>query len=168
MKPESRTKIRIAIGAATLITTIGLTTPGIADADELTGSLDLGSSILDGIFGSGSGGSGGGGGNQGAPTVQRCNAQTLSGGAGVTTTRYLMGRTGPMSFNLTYDTENIPDQIVVSYQGRIVANTGYVGDNINEGQGTIRVNVPRGTDSSVVVRVTGPDQTEWHYTLYCP
>lgn len=141
--------------------------PGTAAADELSGSLDLGSSILDGIFGSGGGG-GGGGGNQGAPTVQRCDAQTLSGGAGVTTTRYLMGRPGPMSFNLTYDTENIPDQILVSYQGRVVANTGYVGNNINKGQGTIRVNVPRGTESSVVVRVTGPDDTEWHYTLYCP
>ncbi|NMO05091.1 hypothetical protein HH308_28105 [Gordonia sp. TBRC 11910] len=141
--------------------------PGIASADPITGSLDIGSSILGGIFGS-TGSGGGGGGNQGAPTVQSCNAQTKSGGAGVTTTRYLMGRTGPMSFNLVYHTENIPDRIVVTYQGRTVGDTGYVGDNINEGQGTLRVRVPSGNDSSVVVQVTGPNDTEWHYTLYCP
>lgn len=162
LNPQSGKKTRMVVGAAAMIAAVGLATPAIASADDLSGSLDLGSSILDGLTGGGSSG------NQGAPTVQRCNAQTLSGGAGVTTTRYLMGRTGPMSFNLRYDTENIPDKIVVSYQGRVVANTGYVGDNLNEGQGSIRVHVPKGTDSSVVVQVTGPNDTEWHYTLYCP
>jgi hypothetical protein len=100
--------------------------------------------------------------------TQECNDTTLSGGAGVTETRHILGRTGPALFVLDYETENIPDEIVVIYQGLPIANTGYVGDNLNEGTGSLTVLVPPGSDQSVLVRVTGPDATAWSYTVNCP
>ncbi|WP_244176108.1 hypothetical protein [Gordonia lacunae] len=103
------------------------------------------------------------------PRVQQCDEETRSGGRGVTETRYMLGRPGPTRFTLRYDTLDQADEIRVFYQGRLIHNTGYVGDNRNEGAGSARVVVPRGTESSVVVRVTGPEEgTRWEYTVYCP
>ncbi|WP_038171181.1 hypothetical protein [Tomitella biformata] len=102
-----------------------------------------------------------------APT-QPCSATTISGGAGTTITNHDLGRAGPTRFYLRYETINVPDQIEVLYQGRIIANTGYVGDNLNQGTGGIWVDVPAGASSSVMVRVTGPQGTEWNYTVNCP
>lgn len=103
------------------------------------------------------------------PGVQACNEITKSGGQGVTETRHLLGTTGPASFVIDYETLNQPDEIVVSYEGREIANTGYVGDNTNEGTGSIRVFVPPGSADSVLVRVTGPEEdTLWDYTVKCP
>lgn len=111
--------------------------------------------------------SGSGGGGSFAPT-QRCDASTVSGGAGITSTKHELGRGGPTSFVLGYETENVPDLIEVYYEGRLIHSTGYIGDNINEGTGSAVVNVPAGGASSVLVRVTGPDHTEWSYTVRCP
>ena len=104
-----------------------------------------------------------------APT-QQCSSITKSGGAGVTTTKHELGKRGPTSFSLRYDTRNIPDQIEVLYQGRIIHNTGYVGNNNNpaNGVGAVTVNVPAGTATNVLVRVTGPQNTLWDYTVNCP
>ncbi|MXP20131.1 hypothetical protein GIY30_01940 [Gordonia sp. HNM0687] len=124
--------------------------------------LDLGSleglpfGSLDGLFGP-------------SPPVQQCNQQTKSGGEGVTETRHILGRTGPTAFTLDYETVNQPDEIKVFYQGRLVHNTGYVGDNLNEGTGSARVTLPPGAQNYVVVRVTGPEEgTVWEYTVHCP
>lgn len=100
--------------------------------------------------------------------TQECNDTTQSGGEGVTETRHLLGRTGPTLFVLDYETFDIPDKIEVVYQGLVVANTGYVGDDLDEGTGSITVLVPPGVDQSVVVRVTGPAGTDWDYTVNCP
>lgn len=103
------------------------------------------------------------------PRVQQCDEETRSGGQGVTETRYVLGRPGPTRFTLRYETLDQPDEIRVFYQGKLIHNTGYVGDNRNQGTGSARVVVPRGTESSVVVRVTGPEEgTQWEYTVYCP
>lgn len=103
------------------------------------------------------------------PPVQPCNQQTESGGQGVTETRHTLGRNGPTAFTLDYETVNQPDRIQVFYQGRLIQDTGYVGDNINEGTGSVRVVVPPGVQSEVVVTVTGPeDGTVWRYTVRCP
>ena len=56
----------------------------------------------------------------------------------------------------------------LSSKGWLIHSTGYIGDNINEGTGSAVVNVPAGGASSVLVRVTGPDHTEWSYTVRCP
>lgn len=100
--------------------------------------------------------------------VQQCNAKTVSGGAGVTDTQHELGRTGPTSFVLTYETYAIPDQIEVFYDGRRIHNTGYVGDNLNQGTGSTVVTVPAGRATSVLVRVTGPNYTDWDYSVRCP
>ena len=103
------------------------------------------------------------------PAVQRCNEETRSGGRGVTETRYILGRTGPTAFTLKYETYDQPDKIQVYYQGRVIADTGLVGDNINQGTGSIRVGVPAGLQNFVTVKVTGPEQgTLWDYTVFCP
>lgn len=123
---------------------------------DVDGLLYLGTSILNstGSF---------------APT-QPCSAATQSGGAGVTTTKHELGKTGPTSFKLRYDTRNIPDKIEVLYQGRVIHDTNYVGNNNTPGNGvgTVTVNVPAGTATNVMVRVTGPDTTLWDYTVNCP
>ncbi|WP_280451293.1 hypothetical protein, partial [Nocardia cyriacigeorgica] len=56
-------------------------------------------------------------------------AKTLSGGEGVTDTLHHLGTSGPSSFVLAYETYRIPDQIEEFYQGGLVHNTGYIGDD---------------------------------------
>ncbi len=134
------------------------------------GLVNSGSSALDtgsGILGSGSAAGPGTGPGTGGGT-QACNASTKSGGAGVTSTTHLLGRPGPLSFRLVYDTENIPDEIEVFYEGRRIHTTGRIGDDINEGNGAAMIAVPPGAATSVVVRVTGPNQTHWTYQVNCP
>jgi hypothetical protein len=70
---------------------------------------------------------------------------------------------------LDYETYQQPDEIAVFYGDLQIATTGYVGDNTNEGTGSIRVIVPPGPSDSVTVRVTGPEEgTIWDYTVRCP
>lgn len=102
-----------------------------------------------------------------APT-QPCSAVTKSGGAGITTTWHNMGRSGPASFLLQYETYDVPDRIEVLYDNQVIYDTGFIGDEINQGTGAAFVNVPAGTSTSVLVRVTGLDYTDWDYTVNCP
>lgn len=170
----------------TLAVGVALAMPGAAGADQDTGSggtndagsstgsavFDLGSSIAVGAldFGSSilglpplSGFSSGPGG-----PAQPCNASTKAGHDGVTDTVHLIGRGGPTSFLLSYETYSVPDLIEVFYQGGLVATTGWVGDATNEGTGSIVVNLPPGGDTSVLVRVHGGAQTDWEYVVHCP
>lgn len=158
----------MAMIAALTIAAVGAAAD--AEAAPPTGSSS-GSGLIDtGSAGTGSfaGGSAAGGSGSASPRTQLCNASTESGGAGVTDTIHELGKTGPISFVLSYETKNIPDQIQVFYEGSQVYNTGYVGDNINEGTGSAVVTLPPGIATSVLVRVTGPDATEWSYTVHCP
>lgn len=102
-----------------------------------------------------------------APT-QGCNATTMGGGAGVTSTRHEIGRPGPTAFVLRHETYSIPDRIEVFYEGNRIHDTGYIGDDTNEGTGQVVVGVPPGLSTSVLVRITGPNNTEWDYTVNCP
>lgn len=88
--------------------------------------------------------------------IQWCNESTRAGGQVSRTLLHQLGRSGLTSFVLDYETFNIQDQIEVFYGGALLHNTGYVGDNINEGTGSVVINVPAGSATSVVVRVTGP------------
>lgn len=165
---------RNVAAAAAMVAAVTLVAPAAASAMPSTGSSDTGSSdtgsgIIDGGIGSiissilGSGSSGG----PSVPT-QQCNESTQAGGEGVTDTIHQLGTSGPTSFVLDYETQNIPDQIEVFYEGALLHNTGYIGDNINEGTGSVVINVPPGSATSVLVRVTGPGDTEWSYTVRCP
>lgn len=175
--PGIRAAVSVAL-VATAVTAGASTVASAAPSSGSAGSSDTGSSDTgSGGLGSGSGGLGSGSGGLGSgsadggsfgPLTQRCNESTKSGGAGVTTTIHQIGRPGPASFVLSYETYNIPDLIEVFYQGALVRSTGYVGDNINQGTGSIVVTLPAGTATSVTVRVTGPNYTDWDYTVHCP
>lgn len=91
----------------------------------------------------------------------------MAGGEGVTDTNHQLGRTGPTSFVLDYETENVPDNIEVFYQGGKVYESGYTGDDLNEGTGSAVVSLPAGAATIVLVRVTEPDGTSWAYTVGC-
>ncbi len=146
---------------------------GSAIIDLGSAVADLGSSILGlpGPSGSFGGGGGGGGGGPAAPEqTLPCNASAQSGHDGVTVTRHELGRSGPLSFQLTYNTYSVPDRITVFYQGQRVAGTGWVGDEnyVGNGQGSLGVSVPPGVDTFVDVQVEGGNQTDWDYTVNCP
>lgn len=96
--------------------------------------------------------------------IQPCNQATNSGGQGVTTTVHELGRPGPTTFVLAYDTYSIPDQIQVTYEGQTLLDTGLVGQ-----QKSVTVAVPAGKSTQVTVVVTGPySGTAWTYTVNCP
>ena len=184
----SNNLVRNTIAASAALAAIALIAPGAASAQPSAGSaegvIDSGSAILDngssilnggsiidgarGILDSGSSiyntlpGSG-----STAPR-QFCNQDTIAGGPGVTQTNHDLGRTGPNSFVLRYETYDIPDVIDVFYQGGLIFSTGYVGDDMNEGTGSAVINVPPGSETSVLVKVTGPGGTDWNYTVGCP
>lgn len=158
-----RPGLRDAAAAAALaaaLTVAAATGAAAAPGTGSSGSSDTGS-------GSGSAGSGSSPGTPQPPT-QRCNQSTKSGGAGVTDTMHELGRGGPLSFVLAYETYDIPDKIDVFYQGALVRTTGYVGDQLNQGTGSITVGLPAGSATAVMVRVTGPNGTKWDYTVRCP
>lgn len=147
---------------------IGALDSGSAQADRATGgALGQIAGLLDQI---GLGSSGPLAGPSGPPAVQQCNQSTQSGHDGITDTIHKLGRRGPATFQLSYETYNVPDRIVVSYQGRQVYDTGFVGDNNSPGQGTgsVRMSIPAGTSDSVLVRVYGGTRTDWDYTVGCP
>ncbi|WP_280408334.1 hypothetical protein [Nocardia brasiliensis] len=158
-----RPGLRDAAAAAALaaaLTVAAATGAAPAPGTGSSGSSDTGS-------GSGSAGSGSSPGTPQPPT-QRCNQSTKSGGAGVTDTMHELGRGGPLSFVLAYETYDIPDKIDVFYQGALVRTTGYVGDHLNQGTGSITVGLPAGSAPAVMVRVPGPNGTKWDYTVRCP
>ncbi|MGJ5671706.1 hypothetical protein QLG13_28055 (plasmid) [Rhodococcus aetherivorans] len=166
-------RVRNAVGIAVALAAACVAAPATASTSPLPGSagssdtgssvVDFGSSVVDlgsSIVGSGSSG-------LFAPT-QRCDESTLSGGEGITDTVHQLGRGGPTSFVLSFETYDVPDQIEVFYEGALLHNTGYIGDNVNEGTGSVVINVPARNATSVLVRVTGLSGTDWEYTVHCP
>ncbi|MGX1776848.1 hypothetical protein ACWIGW_32400 [Nocardia brasiliensis] len=162
-RPGLRDTAAATVLAAALVVAAS-TGASAAPGTGSSGSSDTGSGSGSG---SGSAGSGSGPGTPQPPT-QRCNQSTKSGGAGVTDTTHELGRGGPLSFALAYETYDVPDKIDVFYQGALVRTTGYVGDHLNQGTGSITVGLPAGTATAVMVRVTGPNGTKWDYTVRCP
>lgn len=158
------------VGAALSLVASGGAAAGADTGSGQTGSgvIDTGSGILGDLLDTGSGILGGSSSGGSSESVQPCNRSTKSGGAGVTSTTHQLGVTGPTSFVLTYETLNIPDRIQVFYEGGQVLDTGYVGDNANQGTGSRVVSLPSGSSSTVSVRVTGPNDTQWEYTVNCP
>ncbi|WP_338039872.1 hypothetical protein [Nocardia mangyaensis] len=160
-------------GASTVAACALVVFAGVAGADTGSGEtgsgvIDSGSGILGELLDTGSGILGGGASGGSAEAAQQCNRSTKSGGAGVTTTVHQLGVAGPTTFVLAYETLNIPDRIQAFYEGAQVLDTGYVGDNINEGTGSAVVSLPAGNATTVTVRVSGLDETKWEYTVNCP
>jgi len=105
------------------------------------------------------------------PNTQPCNVETQSGGAGITDTKHYLGPR-PGRVRLNYDTQRLPDRIVVIHKGRVLAQTrGFV-----SGTGAIEFDwnpSPNAPASEYVVNVEvtgtpGSNRTIWRYNLGCP
>lgn len=99
------------------------------------------------------------------PGTLPCNADTASGGQGITRNKHFLGnQPGPVTIN--YDMKTIPDQMNVYYQGQIVASTS----RFVSGRGGLTFNFqPRGGDYTVLVEVVGANPgTTWRYIVRCP
>ena len=157
-----RTAVVAVPGALTLTCAV----PGAAVADPLMDGLDTGSA--GGIF-SGSAQAAGSSGRDGSPNgvdgslrQVNCNQQSKSAGEAVTNTRHMMGRTGPMSFTLNYNTGTQADRIEVFTTARCVPTP------VLSREPAANVTVPAGTNTYVTVKVTGPVGGSWNYTVQCP
>ncbi len=102
------------------------------------------------------------------PDAQPCDAETRSGGRGVTRTRHFLGNR-PGRVTLNYNTRIEPDQIDVYYRGRLVSSTYRPVSGI----GAISFDYqPTGGGpeaNTVEVVVTGRGwTTQWSYMIGCP
>ena len=96
-----------------------------------------------------------------------CNSQQIAGGNAPETRSVEMGvRSG--TFVFSYDTQQIPDRMVVSHAGQTLFDTGCVGTNGTRSQ-TLSYS---GTTTSVSVAVTPnclrAGSTAWSFTVSCP
>lgn len=104
-----------------------------------------------------------------------CDAETKSGGAGVTPTKHNVG-TKSGRITLRFDMDNVPDLLEVFYEGKRIKSTfeypgnrgGYVGGDFGNKTGDLIFDYRHNKDDYVTVVVTGPDNTSWRYTLGCP
>jgi hypothetical protein len=103
--------------------------------------------------------------SQPPPGLLPCNADTASGGQGVTRNRHYVGdKPGPVT--VRYNMKTIPDQMNVYYRGRLVATTNRA---VSRYGGLTFDFQPEAGDYTVVVEVVGPHHgTEWMYRLNCP
>ncbi|TAG91902.1 MAG: hypothetical protein EAZ18_15915 [Oscillatoriales cyanobacterium] len=96
--------------------------------------------------------------------VAQCGQQQVSGGqAGDTRTIQLTAKKGKI--NVSYEMFDVPDQLIVRYEGRVIINTGFVSDS-----STVSADFD-GNSDQVEVEVIGNRQqssTKWNYTLSCP
>jgi TolB-like protein len=123
------------------------------------------------VAASDSGSSDGGGGSPadtggGVTPTGQCNEQQIAGGDTADQRNIEMGQTSG-SFNFAYETYSIRDQIIVSYEGNQLFDTGCVGASNNvsltfSGNSTqVRV--------QVIPNCSGDTSgTAWNYTASCP
>ena len=96
-----------------------------------------------------------------------CGAQQVAGGDAADTRGIEMGRTSG-TFDFSYDTYTIQDDIVVSYQGQTLFDTGCVGAS-----GSTTLSYGPGSSTQITVTVNpncagGTSGTAWDYTIGCP
>ncbi|MBF0568333.1 MAG: hypothetical protein HQK95_05635 [Nitrospirae bacterium] len=99
-------------------------------------------------------------------TPQACSTTTVAGNDDAQTVIVEMGKTSG-TFTFTYETYSIPDQIVLTYQGKTLYDTGCVGAN-----GSVALSYS-GTTTSVTAKVTpncsgGTSGTAWNFSISCP
>ena len=96
-----------------------------------------------------------------SPSPQPCNATTISGGAGTTTTVHQLGVTSG-TFQFSYQAFSVPDRFEVIYMGNTLLDTGSISG------GAVHNLTFSGSSSIVTVIVTGPGGTAWNYLVSCP
>ena len=103
--------------------------------------------------------------NQKAATVN-CDAQVQSGGHGVTKTKHIIGDESGRII-LQYDMKEIPDEIKVFYDGKLIADTkGLVSGS---GQLEWKYDAAQDKPNYCYVEVSAPTQeTVWEYIVNCP
>ncbi len=95
-----------------------------------------------------------------------CNSVVNSGGQGVTTNEYYIGRI--RNFILDYDFYSVKDKLII-YCGKkdekseVIINTGFV-----NGRRSIQVDLNRCKSDWITVEVTGLNGTDWRYRVICP
>jgi hypothetical protein len=99
------------------------------------------------------------------PVVQCSTTQQAGGDTPDTRVVELVKRAGTFQFD--FETYQIPDQIIVSYEGQVLLDTGCVGTN-----GSQQLTYS-GNSSQVQVQVIpnctgGTTGTQWTWTAYCP
>lgn len=92
-----------------------------------------------------------------------CNTESRSGGAGVTRNHHSLGSTDGHVV-ISYEMYSIPDAMDVYYEGTLVATTGGPVSHT----GTLEFDYVRNIATWCTTVVTGPNGTEWRYTLACP
>ena len=99
-------------------------------------------------------------------SVVNCDAKVQSGGQGVTRTKHIMGEQSGRVI-LLYDTNTIPDEIKVFYDGKLITDTkGLVS---GAGQLEWSYNAEAGKPNYCYVEVSAPTpQTIWEYIVNCP
>jgi len=100
------------------------------------------------------------------PSCGVCNDEQVAGGDTPDTRVIQLGLSSGTS-EFDFDTFSIPDQIIVSYEGRVLFDTGCVGTS-----GTQPL-VYSGNSAEMTVEVRpncqgGTTGTAWQYTLHCP
>jgi murein DD-endopeptidase MepM/ murein hydrolase activator NlpD len=100
------------------------------------------------------------------PTPVPCSTTQVAGGDTAETRIVQMGKAAG-SFTFSYNTYSIRDQMVVSYEGKTLFDTGCVGAS-----GSVSLTYS-GTSTTITVQVTpncagGTSGTQWDFTVGCP
>jgi hypothetical protein len=99
------------------------------------------------------------------PPVVQCSTTQVAGGDTPDTRQVELAKTSG-TFRFDFDTQTVQDQIIVSYEGRTLLNTGCVGTSASQQLSytgnTTRVSV------QVIPNCAGGTNTSWGWTAYCP
>jgi hypothetical protein len=97
-----------------------------------------------------------------------CNLLQVNGGDVAETRTIELGRSSG-TFIFTYDTQDIPDQMVVRYGGTTLFDSGCVGTSGNRTQSIFFSGSTTTVTVAVMPNCTGRmDQTTWSFTVACP
>lgn len=95
-----------------------------------------------------------------------CDTEVNSGGQGLTRTPHLLGsQSGKVV--VQYDMYDVPDQLTVYYDGKVVATTS----DLVSGYGTVEFayKAEQGKPQECIVEMKAPeDGTAWTYRVNCP
>lgn len=90
-----------------------------------------------------------------------CNQTSESGREGVTENNHIISDKSGVVV-IAYNMQNISDMMEVFYEGQLIHSTGFV-----QGIDTLTINYTPNQENFIMVRITGPNDTEWSYTVLC-
>jgi len=90
-----------------------------------------------------------------------CDQTSKSGGEGKTENKHLISDKNGVVV-IAYNMLSIRDLMEVCYEDKLIYSTGFV-----NGIDTLKLNYTPNQDNFITVRITGPKDTEWSYTVLC-